>query len=209
MFGINTARRIRTGTKEELLSLTDREPADPYAHLEATLVLNPKCSRNELHTNKTVFEAYLRNVEIVCLNQNAGVAHLEECRSSLGPLEAAFNPFWFEQSSNALVSEFTTLPNETDAVRAFEYGLIQLLGITTGNCSSSSFDSNNNNKRILKIVHQDGGFHGADPSRQMRFHSLRVHELTVQHDSAERLGTLMSSTSRAMYALDGQFGFDH
>lgn len=201
MFDVNTARRIRTGSKDELMSLTDREPADPYAHLEATLVLVPKCSRAEVYADNTVFEAYLRDVEIVCLNRNAGLAHLDECRSSLGPLEAASNPFWFTQSSNAIVSEFAALPNETDAVRAFEHGLVQLLGITPGNCSFSSLDSNTT---ILKIVHQDTGFHGTHPTRQMRFHSLRVHELMVRLDGAERPSTFVSTTSRAMYALDGR-----
>ena len=203
MLDVNTARRIRTGSTEELLSLTDREPAEPYAHLKATLVLVPKCSRDEAHANKTVFEAYLRDVEIACLNRNAGAAHLDECRASLGPLEAASDPFWFTQSSNAIVSGFTALPTETDAVRAFEHGLVQLLGITPGNCSLSSFDSKTT---LLKIVHQDTGFHGANPTRQMRFHSLRVHELMLQLDGAERPSSFKSSRSRAMYALDGQFG---
>ena len=198
MFCINAARRIRTGSRDELLNLTDREPADPYAHLEGSLVLVPKCSRNEAHSNKTVFEAYLRNINITCLNKNA--PHYDECSSSFRPLEAAFKPFWFTQSSHAIVSEFRTLPYETDDVRAFKYGIAQLFGMTPGNCSSVSVGS----KKVVQIVHQDGGFHGTDSSRQMKFHSLRVHELAVQTDGAGRQGTLISSISRAMYALDGK-----
>ena len=89
---INAARRIRTGSQEELLDLTDREAENPYAHLEGSLVLVPKCSRNEAHWNETVFEAYLRNVKITCLNENAGAAHFDECRSNFGPPESVFKP---------------------------------------------------------------------------------------------------------------------
>ena len=198
---VNAARRIRTGSREELLNLTDREPADPYAHMEGSLVLLPKCYRNETHGEKILFEAYLRNVQISCLNQNPPL-HYDECRSSLGPLEAALKPFWFTQSSDAVVSEFRTPLYETDEVRAFEYGIAQLFGITPGNCSSMSAGS----KNIVQIVHQDGGFHGRDPSRQMKFHSLRVHGFTFQTHGVgtRRQRPFISLTSRAMYALDGK-----
>ena len=182
------------------MGLTDRDPAEPYVHLEGSLVLLPKCSRTEGRDNRTVFEAYLRNVTIVCLNQNADAAHIDECRSSFGPLEAAFKPFWFSQSSYTTVSEFRTLPDETDQVRAFEHGIAQLFGITEGNCSSISAGS----KKTVKVVHGDRGFHGADPRRQMRFHTLRVHRLTVRTEGAGVEGTFISSSSRAMYALDGK-----
>ena len=170
-------------TDADLLKLTAHDVVGAYAVVRGSVTVRRVCTGAS--GKSATYRAEITHVRVVCDNSKE---HHAECMSKFAPLELMSPTFWYEQSLRSGSILRTVVPStDPDVVDNFKASLIDVLGLTEGNCSVRG-------GREFNIVERLGGHHGHE--RPMRFHSMRVHNMAFGKDA------LASTSSRAVYALD-------